>query len=123
MYAKTIIIGRVGSDPETKQISGDKTMTRVNVAADHNYKKDNEWVTDTEWYRVTFFGWAAPSVAEWKKGDVVFIEGRMHTRSWEDKDGNKKYSTELLPTKQRRVSANVQSDGVPNFDENDEIPF
>lgn len=93
---KAIILGRLGRDPEMRYSAGGQAVTQFSVATDRNYKKDDEWVSETEWHRVVAWGPLGERAAEFlHKGSLVYVEARIQTRSYE-KDGVKKYSTELI---------------------------
>ena len=93
MYAKTIIVGNLGADPEAR---GGATTFRV--AVNERRKVDGQWQDGTEWYRCVCFGKQAEILAEnGSKGDRIFVEGSMRTSSWVDRaSGEKKYKTELV---------------------------
>lgn len=95
---KVQLIGRLGADPEIKHLSNEGTLCNLSIATDYNYKsKSGEQITTTDWHRVTAFGNICQHIEKYcKKGDALFIEGRLHTRNYDDKDGNKKYVTEIL---------------------------
>ena len=98
MLNKAIIVGRLGADPETKVTSSGKNVTRFNVATSETWlSKEGEKQERTEWHRVTVWGKLAETCAKYlSKGRQVTVEGRLQTRSWEDKDGNKRYTTEIV---------------------------
>mgnify|MGYP006278130347 CR=1 FL=1 len=127
MYSQTVIIGTLGAAPETKVVGNEKQLSKLSVATDYKYKVGEEWKKRTDWHRVVVWGWQAGTTKNWQKGQKVFVEGRMETRSWEDRNGNKKYTTELIANNIKNfdhVSSRDQGDdGVPNFDSNEEIPF
>lgn len=126
MYSKTIIVGKLGTDAEVRQTSGDKTVAKLSVATDNSYKVGDEWKKQTDWHKVVVWGWQAQKTKSWQKGQTVFVEGRMQTRSWENKEGQKVYTTELVANTVKNfdhVSGQSQNDGLPNFDSDDEIPF
>jgi single-strand DNA-binding protein len=92
------LIGHLGNDPEIKTFDGDKTMARFSMATSENYKnKSGEKVTETQWHNIIAWNGTAKIVEKlFKKGNEVAIEGKLTTRSWDDKDGNKKYMTEIV---------------------------
>lgn len=93
---KVILVGRLGRDPELKHTASGTAVCRLNVATDRKYKKGEEYVEETEWHRVTVWSKAAESCAKYlEKGRQVYVEGRLQTTSYE-KDGEKKYSTEIV---------------------------
>lgn len=95
---KAMIIGNLGRDPEMRYTPGGQAVTQFTVAVNRNYKGQNgEWQEETEWFRVVVWGQQAERAAEYlRKGNKVYIEGRLQTRQWEDKDGQKRYTTELV---------------------------
>jgi len=96
---KVILVGNLGADPETRyQTSGD-AITNIRVATTDRWKDkaSGEMKEATEWHRVAFFGRLAEISGEYlKKGSQVYIEGRIRTRKYQDKDGNERYSTEII---------------------------
>lgn len=94
---KVILLGRLGADPEVRYTSGGTAVAKFNLATSETYKdKDGSKQEKTEWHRVVAFGKLGEICGEYlSKGKQVYVEGRLQTRSWEDKDGNKKYTTEV----------------------------
>jgi len=92
MINKITLLGRVGKDPETRQ-AGENKVTNFTLATTEKYK-DKE---DTQWHNIVIWG-ALSDIAEKyvKKGDLLYVEGKSTNRSWEDKDGNKRYTTEVV---------------------------
>jgi len=95
---KVIIIGNLGRDPETRYMPDGGAITNISVATTDKWKdKNGEMQEKTEWHRVAFFGKLAEIAAEYlKKGSQVYVEGRLQTRKWQDKDGQDKYTTEIV---------------------------
>jgi single-strand DNA-binding protein len=95
---KVIIIGNLGRDPETRYMPDGGAITNVSVATTEVWKdKNGEKQEKTEWHRVAFFGKLAEIAGEYlKKGSQVYVEGRLQTRKWQDKDGADKYTTEIV---------------------------
>ena len=93
-----IIIGKLGRDPETRYMPDGGAITNVSVATTETWKdKNGEKQEKTEWHRVAFFGKLAEIAGEYlKKGSQVYVEGRLQTRKWQDKDGADKYTTEIV---------------------------
>lgn len=143
---KAMIIGRLGQDPDVRYTQSNTAVANLSVATSERYKdKSGEWKENTEWHRVVAWGRLAEICQEYlKKGSQVYIEGPIQTRSWEDKDGQTKYTTEIkaltmtmldskgsgggdrsMPEKQQNaqpVSSNV--DLNENFDDiDDDLPF
>jgi single-strand DNA-binding protein len=95
---KVILIGNLGKDPETRYLPSGDAVTNISVATTDTWKdKSGEKQEHTEWHRVAFFGKVAEIAGEYlKKGSPVYVEGRIRTRKWQDKEGNDKYSTEIV---------------------------
>ena len=95
---KAMIIGNLGRDPEMRYTPYGQAVTQFTVAVNHSHKDaSGEWKEETEWFRVVAWGPLAERTAEnLRKGRKVYVEGRLQTRNWEDKDGQKRYTTELI---------------------------
>ena len=95
---KVILIGNLGRDPETRYMPEGGAITNISVATTEKWKdKTGEMQEKTEWHRVAFFGKLAEIAGEYlKKGSQVYVEGRLQTRKWQDKDGQDKYTTEIV---------------------------
>lgn len=95
---KVILIGNLGADPETRYLPSGDAVTNIRIATTENWKdKSGEKQEHTEWHRISFFGRLAEIAGEYlKKGSPVYIEGRIRTRKWQDKEGQDKYSTEIV---------------------------
>lgn len=95
---KAIIIGRLGKDPDMRYTPGGTAVANFSAATNHGTKDaDGNWTDQTEWHNIVTFGRQAEFAGEYlKKGKLVFIEGRLQTRSWEDQNGNKHYKTEIV---------------------------
>ena len=96
---KAIVLGNLGQDPETRVLPNGNTVTNLRIATSHSrLGQDNERVEETEWHSIVCFSKRAEIAAEHlKKGMQVYIEGRINTRSWDDKHtGEKKYRTEII---------------------------
>ena len=95
---KVILIGNLGRDPETRYTTGGDAVTNLNIATSETWKdKAGEKQEKTEWHRVVLFGRQAEIAGEYlKKGRSVYIEGRLQTKKYTDKDGVEKYSTEVV---------------------------
>jgi single-strand DNA-binding protein len=94
---KVMLIGRLGQDPEMRQTQGGVSVANMSIATDESYRsKDGEKVEKTEWHRVVAFGRVAELCGEYLcKGRQVYVEGSIETREWEDKDGNRRWTTEV----------------------------
>jgi single-strand DNA-binding protein len=95
---KVILIGNLGRDPETRYMPEGGAITNISIATTEKWKdKNGEMQEKTEWHRVAFFGKLAEIAGEYlKKGSQVYVEGRLQTRKWQDKDGADKYTTEIV---------------------------
>jgi single-strand DNA-binding protein len=95
---KVILIGNLGRDPETRYMPDGGAITNISIATTEAWKdKNGEKQEKTEWHRVAFFGKLAEIAGEYlKKGSQVYVEGRLQTRKWQDKDGADKYTTEIV---------------------------
>ncbi len=138
---KVIIVGRLGADPEVKTVSGDNTVARLNIATSENWTDRNGQKQErTEWHRVVVWGKLAELCGKYlAKGRQVYVEGRLQTRSWEDQQGQKRYTTEIVANtvqflggSQQASSDNYSSNQdfgsqsfgpEPSFDADEEIPF
>lgn len=97
MINKVILVGHVGRDPEVRHLDGNRTVASFSLATSESYKnKNGEKVTNTEWHNIVLWRGLAEIAERFvKKGTLVYIEGKIRTRSWDDKDGNKRYTTEI----------------------------
>ena len=96
---KVILIGHLGADPETKSMPSGTSVANLRLATSESYKdkQTNEWQERTEWHAWRLFGRLAEIAGEYlRKGSQVYIEGRLRTRKWQDKQGNDRYSTEII---------------------------
>ena len=96
---KVIIIGNLGRDPEVRYTPSGAAVCNVSVATTRNWKDKNsgDKVEETEWHRVVFYDRLAEIAGEYlKKGRSVYVEGRLKTRKWQDKDGKDTYTTEIV---------------------------
>lgn len=141
---KVILVGRLGADPEVKAIGSGSTVARLNIATSESWVKDGQRQERTEWHRVTVWGKLAEICGKHlAKGRQVYVEGKLQTRQWEDQQGQKRYTTEIVAsTVQFLGSAGAESGAgrssnstgnddfnfqdfgpEPSFNSNDEIPF
>jgi len=95
---KVQLIGNLGNDPEIINLESGKTLAKFAIATNESYKNaQGEKVTDTQWHNIVAWGKTAEIVEKYVgKGKEVAIEGKLTTRSWEDKDGMKRYTTEVV---------------------------
>ena len=143
---KVLLIGRLGADPEIKQMVNGKSVARLSIATSQSWKDKNtgEKKEKTEWHRVVIFNEGLVNVIKQyvKKGTQVYIEGQLTTRKWRDeKSGTDRYSTEIVlqgfnstftilsskNTESSNIAENKSSlpndDNIPSADLDDEIPF
>ena len=94
---KVILVGNLGRDPESREV-GDSTVCNFSIATTRAYKKkDGEKVEETEWHRIAVWGPQAKACAQYlTKGRQVYVEGRLQTRKYEDKEGVTKYATDIV---------------------------
>ncbi len=96
---KVMLIGNLGADPEIRYTAGGAAVANVRLATADTWRDKDSGETQerTEWHRVVFFGRLAEIVEQYvKKGSQIYIEGRLRTRKWQDKEGNEKFSTEIV---------------------------
>ncbi|MDP2855286.1 MAG: single-stranded DNA-binding protein [Smithellaceae bacterium] len=111
MVNKAILVGRLGKDPEVRYTPDGTMVTNFNLATDEQWKdKNGEKVQKTEWHRIVTFGKLAEICGNYLvKGKLVFIEGRIQTRNWEDKEGVKRYTTEIVANDMKMLDSKGQT--------------
>jgi single-strand DNA-binding protein len=104
---KVILVGNLGRDPEIRYMPSGEAVANVAIATTSKYKdKNGDPVEDTEWHRVSFFGKLAEIVGQYlSKGRSVYIEGRLKTRKYTDKDGVEKYATEIIANEMQMLGS------------------
>ena len=134
---KVILVGRLGKDPEVRYSQGGSAVTNFNLATSRVYKnKQGEKVDETEWHKCTAFGRTAEICGEYlHKGSLIYVEGRLQTREWEDKDGNKRWTTSIIVENMRMLGSKGEGAGAsPKSNDNpfdkgpsnipdDDVPF
>lgn len=110
MINKAILVGRLGADPEVRYTPDGAMVTNFRLATDEQRKdKSGERVKTTEWHRIVTFGKLAEICGKYlTKGKMVFVEGRIQTRAWEDKEGNKRSTTEIVASDMRMLDSRGQ---------------
>jgi single-strand DNA-binding protein len=95
---KVILVGNLGKDPEVRHLEGDKKVAKFTLATTEAYRdKNGQRVENTEWHNIEFWGPVTEVIEKYlKKGSQVYVEGKLRTRSYEDKEGVKKYVTEVI---------------------------
>lgn len=115
---KVIVMGNLGSDPEVRFTAGGQAVATLSVATSERWKNKATGQPEekTEWHRVVLWGRLAELAKEYlKKGRTVYIEGRLQTRKWQDKDGQTKYTTEIIGGTMQFVGGGTgRSDGGPS---------
>ncbi len=97
---KVMLLGNLGADPDLTHTKSGTPVCRINIATSRNIKKGDQWEELTDWHRVVIFGNDAENASKYLfKGSKVFVEGRLQTRSYEDRDGNRRYTTEVVENK------------------------
>jgi single-strand DNA-binding protein len=109
---KVILVGRLGRDPETRYTGGGQAVANFSLATDETYKDRNgERQKRTEWHRITVWGKQAEIAQQYlKKGSLVFVEGRIQTREWQDKEGQKRTSYDIIANSFRMLGG--RADGA-----------
>ena len=133
---KVILVGNLGKDPEVRYLDNGVAVANFSLATTENYKnKQGERVSQTEWHNIVFWrGLAEVAEKYLKKGDSVYVEGKLRTRRLEDKDGNTKYTTEILADNMTMLGnkrsttseelSNTNDSDVSNANETeDDLPF
>ena len=150
MVNKVILIGNLGRDPDLRHLESGVSVAKFPIATNENYRdKNGEWQTITEWHDIVAWrSTAERAERDLKKGSLVFIEGRLTKRKWTDKDGNDRYSSEVValslkPLERREASSTpavnmpgsddefppknavqeTQNDAPTTADEDDDLPF
>ena len=137
---KVILLGRVGADPEVKYMPSGNAVLNLSIATNRKFKnqESGNYEDKTEWHRVVFFNKPAETIGQYvKKGQQLYVEGRLQTRKWQDKDGVEKYSTDIISDNFTFIGSKSDSAGTDNqssknndnFDQSspaqqdDDIPF
>ncbi len=107
---KVILVGRLGRDPETRYTGGGQAVANFSVATDETYKDRNgERQKRTEWHKIVVWGKQAEIAQQYlKKGSLIFIEGRIQSREWQDKEGQKRSSFEIVATNFRMLGGRAE---------------
>ncbi len=115
---KVILLGNLGRDPEVRYLPSGDPVANITIATSSRYKgKTGEMVEETEWHRVTFFGRLAEIASQYlKKGRPVYVEGRIKTRKYTDKDGIEKYATDIIASEMQLLGGR-EGMGEPSADD------
>jgi single-strand DNA-binding protein len=111
---KVILIGNLGRDPETRFLPDGGAITNISIATTDVWKdKSGDKQEKTEWHRVAFFGKLAEIAGEYlKKGSQVYVEGRLQTRKWQDKEGHEKFTTEIIADRMQMLGSRAGMGGA-----------
>jgi single-strand DNA-binding protein len=128
---KVMLIGNLGKDPEMRFTANGNAVTTFTVATNRNFRRpDGEWEKETDWFDVVTWNQLAERCSQsLQKGSRVYVEGRLHTRSWEGQDGQRRYRTEVIATsvspQDRRQPAGmaVGPDDDAGIIDPDDLPF
>jgi single-strand DNA-binding protein len=136
---KVILVGNLGADPDTRYMPNGKAVTNIRIATSESWKdkQTGDMKERTEWHTVVAYEKLAEIIAEYtRKGSQVYIEGKLHTRKWQDKDGKDRYTTEIIaqqmqmlggkPQGERPARQEQQRPAAPPADDggfDDDIPF
>ena len=134
---KVILVGNLGNDPELRYTPSGSAVANFSIATSEEWKDKNtgEKQSRTEWHRIVAFGRLGEICGEYlHKGKQVYVEGRLQTRSWEDRDGNKRYTTEVLAREMQMLGRAGKEGRAESVDERypveepisvpeDDIPF
>ena len=125
MVNKVILIGNLGKDPEVRYSQAGAAIASFNVATTETWKKqDGSKEELTEWHRIVAFGRLGEICGEYlSKGSKVFIEGRLQTRKWDDKDGNTRYTTEIVAREMKMLSPRGSSGNSSQSQQCNDQPF
>ena len=120
---KVILIGNLGKDPEVRYLDSGVAVANISLATTENYKnKEGEKVSQTEWHDVVLWrGLAEVAEKYLKKGANVYIEGKIRTSKWVDKDDNNRYKTEIMADKMNMLSKSSNETALNNTE--DDLPF
>jgi len=138
---KVMLIGNLGKDPEVRYTGAGTAVASFSLATSEKFKnKSGEWEERTEWHNITLWARLAEIAGEYlAKGKTVYIEGRLQTRKWQDRDGKDRYTTEIVGEKMQMLSGKGEGGGrpaagrpesqeapsyeEPAFNPDDDIPF
>ena len=135
MINKAILVGRLGADPEVRYTQDGTMVTSFRLATDEQWKdKNGEKTQKTEWHRIVTFRKLAEICGNYlSKGKLIYVEGRIQTRAWDDKDGIKRYTTEIIASNMQMLDRKGQDSDQPRSNQaspfsgpesvEDDVPF
>ncbi|MCK4465190.1 MAG: single-stranded DNA-binding protein [Bacteroidales bacterium] len=120
---KVILVGNVGKDPEVRYLDSGVAVANFPFATSETYKnKNGEKVTTTEWHNIVLWRGLAEVVEKYvKKGSQLYLEGKIRTRSWDDRDGNKRYTTEIIADTMQMLGRRSDESATPQ-PHDEEVP-
>lgn len=112
---KVILVGRLGKDPETRYMPNGEAVTNATLATSENWKdKSGEKQEKTEWHNLTFYRRLAEIAGEFlKKGSMIYVEGKLATRKWQDKEGKDRYTTDIIVGEMQMLGGKPSGDQEP----------
>jgi single-strand DNA-binding protein len=115
MVNRVILIGNLGKDPEVRTLESGAMVARLRVATSENYKdRSGEWQTSTEWHDVILWrALAERAQSQLRKGDLVYIDGKLTHRTWQDSEGRDRYTTEVVASYFRSIGNRRDDEGAP----------
>lgn len=113
---KVMLIGNLGKDPEVRYTASGQAVASFSLATSEKFKsKSGDWEERTEWHNITLWGKLAEIAGEYlAKGKTVYIEGRLQTRKWQDKNGNDRYTTDIVGDKMQMLSGKGERRSEPS---------
>ncbi len=113
-FNKVLLLGNLGGDPELRHTPSGQSVANFNLATNDRVQKDGNWEDRTEWHRIVVWGKLAERCNEYlKKGSSAFLEGRIQTRKWQDRDGGDRYTTEIVAFTVQFLSRTSEGGGRP----------
>ena len=128
---KVMLIGRLGADPEIRYTQDGTPVASLSLATGRSVKRGDQWEEETDWHRVIAWRKLAEICERYlNKGSQIYVEGQIRNRSWEDKDGNKRYVTEvhaqdiqMLDSRKERQGGGTEGPEIPSPPVEDDVPF
>ena len=117
---KVILIGNLGNDPDIRYTTSGAAVANISLATAESWKdkETGEQQERTEWHRIVFFGRLAEIVGEYlRKGSQIYVEGRLQTRKWQDKEGNDRYTTEIVANEMQMLGSKGGGNVSENYDQ------
>ena len=117
---KVILVGTLGADPDTRYTPSNAAVTNLSIATNESWKdkQSGEQIEKTEWHRVVFFGKLAEIAEQYlDKGSQLYVEGKLQTRKWQDKEGNDRYTTEILGNAMNMLGGRQSSGDGGDYDQ------